>query len=244
MSAARRTLGRVAAQLVLACGLVAAAVAQPGLASDEVRPWSSLDPAQRRALAPLQGEWAAIDGPRQQKWLELADRFDRMSPAERSRVQQRMDDWVRLSPRERSEARRNYQGARELSPQERKARWEDYQALPEDQRRKLRRRGDAPAEASTPAADAGKANTVPNPLHEGRKPRPVAPATVQARPGVTTNSLAPAPAGPPLQTGLPKVAATPEFVDPNTLLPQRGPQGAGAEPRRRADGRDKPARER
>ena len=28
------------------------------------------------------------------------------------------------------------------------------------------------------------------------------------------------------QTGLPKIAATPEFVDKATLLPQRGPQGA------------------
>jgi len=30
------------------------------------------------------------------------------------------------------------------------------------------------------------------------------------------------------QTGLPKIAATPEFVDRTTLLPQRGAQGAAA----------------
>jgi hypothetical protein len=30
------------------------------------------------------------------------------------------------------------------------------------------------------------------------------------------------------QTGLPKIAATPEFVNKATLLPQRGPQGAAA----------------
>src|SRR4029453_3048865 len=30
------------------------------------------------------------------------------------------------------------------------------------------------------------------------------------------------------QTGLPKIAATPGFVDRSTLLPQRGPQGAAA----------------
>jgi len=28
------------------------------------------------------------------------------------------------------------------------------------------------------------------------------------------------------QTGLPKIAATPEFVDKSTLLPRRGPQAA------------------
>jgi hypothetical protein len=29
-----------------------------------------------------------------------------------------------------------------------------------------------------------------------------------------------------IQHGLPKIAATPGFVDPATLLPRRGPQGA------------------
>lgn len=50
---------------------------------------------------------------------------------------------------------------------------------------------------------------------------------VQARPGATTRSMA-TPPSPPLhqQSGLPLIAATPGFVDPATLLPQRGPQGA------------------
>jgi hypothetical protein len=30
------------------------------------------------------------------------------------------------------------------------------------------------------------------------------------------------------QAGLPKLAATPNFVDPATLLPKRGPQGAAS----------------
>ena len=65
------------------------------------------------------------------------------------------------------------------------------------------------------------------------KPRPapparsVAPSVVPARPGATTTTVT-TPAAPPLhhQPGLPKIAATPGFVDPATLLPQRGPQGA------------------
>jgi hypothetical protein len=57
---------------------------------------------------------------------------------------------------------------------------------------------------------------------------------VQAKPGVTTNPISVRPA-PPLhqQPGLPKIAATPEFVDKRTLLPQRGPQGAATEPPRK-----------
>jgi hypothetical protein len=61
--------------------------------------------------------------------------------------------------------------------------------------------------------------------------RAVGPATVQAAPGATTTFITRRPAPPPHQhTGLPKVAATPEFVDRSTLLPQRGPQGAAVRP--------------
>jgi len=67
---------------------------------------------------------------------------------------------------------------------------------------------------------------VPNPVH-GAPARAVAPSVVQAAPGATT-TLVTKPGAPPRhqQTGLPKIAATPGFVDSTTLLPKRGPQGA------------------
>jgi hypothetical protein len=60
--------------------------------------------------------------------------------------------------------------------------------------------------------------------------RTVAPTLVQAQPGASTRLLS-RPSSPPLhqQTGLPKIAATPGFVDAATLLPQRGAQGAAAQ---------------
>lgn len=233
---------------VLASGLAASqARAQPRAAAPVVQAapplagpaWSSLSPAQRTALAPLERDWAGIDAPRKQKWLEIAARFDRMAPDERSRVQQRMSDWVRLSPKQRNEARQNFQGAKELSTEERQQRWEAYKELPEDQKRGLAARAKAgnaqgPKARPVPPPGAPKVNTVPNPLLEARQAKPVAPSVVQARPGATTKLISSKPA-PPLhqQTGLPKVAATPEFVDSTTLLPQRGPQGAATEPRRK-----------
>lgn len=59
--------------------------------------------------------------------------------------------------------------------------------------------------------------------------RPVTPTVVQVKPGVTTTLVNKTPS-PPLhnQPGLPKITATPGFVDPQTLLPSRGPQGAAA----------------
>ena len=52
---------------------------------------------------------------------------------------------------------------------------------------------------------------------------------IQRGSGATTN-LVSKPTTPPMhqQTGLPKVAATPGFVDSATLLPKRGAQGAAA----------------
>ena len=57
--------------------------------------------------------------------------------------------------------------------------------------------------------------------------KPVAPTLVQAKPGATTSLISAKPAQTlHQQPGLPKIAATAGFVNPNTLLPRRGPQGA------------------
>ncbi|HET9643506.1 MAG TPA: DUF3106 domain-containing protein [Burkholderiaceae bacterium] len=197
--------------------------------------WSSLTAAQRSALAPLEREWPSIDGGRKEKWLEIAAHFPSMPPEERTRIQTRMTEWARLTPKERGEARLNYQEARQLSPAERKARWEQYQALPPEQKRQLAERAEPPTpvrrDAARPAGAAStplpKSNLVtPTPPVNARV-KPVAPTVVQASPGATTTLMSKPPT-PPLhqQPGLPKVAATPGFVDRSTLLPQRGAQAA------------------
>jgi hypothetical protein len=203
--------------------------------------WSHLTPAQRTALAPLEKEWSGIDALRKEKWLEIADRFPQMSPDERNRVQTRMTQWARMSPKERGEARLHYQELRQLTPAERQERWEKYQALPPEQRAKLAERGqpgadkaaNAPGAAASRAPTAGansnrKSNLVTLPPATPGNAKAVAPTVVQAKPGATTNLMSRPPA-PPLhqQPGLPKVAATPGFVDSTTLLPRRGAQAAG-----------------
>lgn len=193
--------------------------------------WSALTPEQRSALAPLERDWAGIDASRQQKWLEIAARFPRISDEERQRVQQRMSEWARMSPRERGEARINYQEIRQISPQERQARWESYRALSDEQRRELAARARPAAAASAvPRTDRDKSNIVAAPSAPLRV-RPVAPTVMQVSPGATT-TLVTRPPQPPLhqQAGLPKIAATPAFVDTATLLPKRGAQGAAVAP--------------
>jgi Protein of unknown function (DUF3106) len=194
--------------------------------------WARLNPQQRSVLAPLERDWGRVTPAQQQKWLEVANRYNTLPPDEKARVQQRMGEWSRLSPQERASARLNFQEARQLGREERQQQWEAYRALPPERQRELAERSrpaqNSPARALRPAADepAGvKSNVVRAPA--APPARPVGPTVVQRGAGATTN-LVSKPAAPPLhqQAGLPKVAATPGFVDSATLLPQRGAQGA------------------
>lgn len=220
--AARRLLTGVL--LASALGL-----ALPALASD----WKDLSRRQRAALAPLESEWPRSDATDKAMWLELADRYRRLPAEEQARLQERMREWARLSPRERGQARVQFQEASRWSAAERRERWEAYQSLAPEAREALAERWKLEAAARDkdrrPAAAnaAGKRN-----VYEQPRPSPVplkaaTATTVPARVGATTRPLV-RPADEPgiQQHGLPKIAATPSFVDPNTLLPRRGPQGA------------------
>lgn len=205
--------------------------AQKAAAEEGLR-WQELKPAQQSVLKPLERDWSGIDAQRKQKWLELSARFPRMSPDEQSRVQARMTEWARMTPQERGQARLNYQEAKQLPLQDRQARWESYQSLTPEQKRQLAARA-APASAPgvpSVAASAGapqaKSNIVPNPAF-AMPPKQVAPTVTRAGPGATTTLMSKRPTPPShQQTGQPKIAATPEFVNKATLQPQRGPQAA------------------
>jgi hypothetical protein len=219
--------------------------------------WSNLQPAQRAALKPLEREWPRLSAEQQQKWLVLSLRFNKMSLPEQMRVQDRMAEWAKLTPQERIQARLNFQEAKQLPAQSRQARWDAYQALSPEKKQQLAARAypvsaaNAATTAIPMAANAKsvqkndvngsrtayklmqdtprvKSNIIPNSTVT-LVPRAVTPSVVQARPGATTTLITKRPM-PPVhqQVGLPKIAATPEFVNQTTLLPQRGPQGAVA----------------
>ena len=241
-------VGRVRHALVCRACLVtnalvvfAAVMLAPHAHATEQGPgWSSLSPTQQQALAPLRRDWASIDATRKQKWLEVATRFPSMPADERARVQQRMTAWAAMTPAQRAQARLQFQATRQLSPEDRHERWEAYRALPESERRRLAQTQAAkaavrPAAGTSPAGagprpPAGEATAKRNVVLPSPAPpaRPVSPTLVQVKPGATTTTLAAKPPAPPVhhQAGLPKIVATPGFVDPATLLPKRGPQGA------------------
>lgn len=212
----------------------AAASAPPKAAVSGGQPWSSLTPAQRQALAPLERDWANIDAARRAKWIEIANRLPSMPADERRRMQDRMTEWARLTPDERGRARLSFQEAKQLSPQQRQARWEAYQALPEEDRKALanraqdkRDRATAPVQASAPLTAVPKRTPPQGASAAAVTVKPVAPTVVQATPGATTTLMTKTPSPPAHQKpGQPKIEAQPDKVDRTTLLPQRGPQSS------------------
>jgi hypothetical protein len=228
--------------IVVACLVTAGAALAQALPATGPLGWNELSAAQRGVLAPLERDWKTVSPSQQQKWAELAKRFPALPADERARVQQRLSDWSRLSPNERAAARLNFQEARQLSPQERQQQWDTYRALPADQRRALAESADRarPAPNANPRNQRSNGdNSVKSSVVRSPAPgpaQPVGPTVVQRGSGATTN-LVSKPTTPPLhqQAGLPKVAATPGFVDRATLLPQRGAQGAAARAPERDD---------
>lgn len=99
--------------------------------------WSSLSPAQRLALQPLEPQWNSIEPIRREKWLTIANQFARMAPHEQERLQERMAEWARLTPQERRLARQIYAGTKRLPPEKKSEQWQQYQQLTEQEKQKL-----------------------------------------------------------------------------------------------------------
>jgi hypothetical protein len=234
-AAATRRLGMaLCLQLLIALSLPTAAMAQkpsPPPDADTGGPaWSVLTPAQKATLAPLQREWPGIDSFRKQKWLELAEKYQSMPPADRQRVQQRMTEWSRLSPEQRSRARLQYQQARQMPAQDRQLHWETYQALPSDEKRELANR--AKAERDARATPRGQKPSTASSAARLSTPKTAAAAMVQAKPGASTLLISKTPAAAP-PAAAQKIVA-PGQIDRSTLLPksvrQDAPVNAAAAP--------------
>jgi len=204
--------------------------------------WAELSAGERQALQPLQGQWGSIDNQRKQKWRDVARRYAGLPTVQRERLHERMVEWATMSPTQRNAARINFEELRKVPATERQTRWEAYQSLPAEERQALVTQASnrplaasavpSPAAARKTLATANgqpKSNIVASP--QTAKPQSVAPGTVQAGVGASTRPISKPPTPPRhQQSGMPKIAGTPEFVQDETLLPQRGPQGAGAMP--------------
>lgn len=212
--------------------------------------WHELSAEQKQILQPLAPHWSRMDETGRDKWVNVANRYKELSPAEKTRVRERMTQWARLPAQERGEARLRFQQTRQLTPDQRQEKWAAYQALSAEDRQDLTRQAQrraktvlladnmvGPREAKqafalkrgmNPNGSDKKSNLVPNALTgTAATPTVVRPTMVKAGAGATTTLVNQRPAPPMHQhTGLTKITAGKAFVDPITMLPKKGAQSA------------------
>jgi hypothetical protein len=156
--------------------------------------WRELNPAQQQALAPLAPKWDTVSDPQKRKWLAMSENYPKMSGAEQAKLHSRMSDWVSLSPQQRTQARLNFGETQKIPVDDKKAKWEAYQALSAEEKRKF-------------AAGVAKPPTTAAAV------KPVAPEKLATVPKLR----------PRTEAKTPRIAAAPNQVDHNTLLPQPPP---------------------
>lgn len=216
--------------------------------------WNGLTASQQSVLKPLQAQWSELEPSSKDKWLSVANRYPKLPPAEQARVQERMTQWAKLPPKARGEARLRFQQTRQVPAEVKQEKWAAYQALSAEEKKALAQKATrrqhpvfladnmaGPREKAqvysgrvpVTKTQEKKQNVVPSTLTSAPRPTTAAPSLVKASRGATTSLINERPTAPlHQQTGLPKIAATKGFVDPQTLLPKKGPQGAAmlAEP--------------
>lgn len=198
----------VVAAWVLGVALSGPAAAQPAAPAKATAPaasaskaakttggaaWSELSAAQQRSLQPLAAQWGTISEAQKRKWIALAQNYPKLSADEQTKLHSRMTEWVALSPQQRTEARLNFADTRKIPPDDKKAKWEAYQSLTPEEKARL-------AADAKPKAAGAAAAVKPVPSQKLAKVPPKATADQKERT---------------------RIAAPPNQVDHNTLLPQK-----------------------
>jgi hypothetical protein len=148
-----------------------AATPNPSVIATPPQPkWNELTIQQKTVLAPLGGDWDAMEYYRRKKWIGIAVRFPAMTPDEQRRIQGQMQEWGKLTPEQRRLAREKFQTVNQLpseKKQELKQKWEEYSNLPDEEKEKHKQQANSkpvakpgrPATGTTPATYVAIPNT-------------------------------------------------------------------------------------
>lgn len=187
--------GTAAAQTAPAKAAPASAIAAPRVAKATGGPaWSELSAAQQQSLGPLSAQWGTISEAQKRKWIALSQNYPKLSADEQAKLHSRMTEWVALSPQQRTQARLNFADTRRIPPDDKRAKWEAYKSLSPEEKNRL-------AAKAKPKATGAAAAVKPVPPQKLAKVPPKASADQKERT---------------------RIAAPPNQVDHNTLLPQKG----------------------
>ncbi len=121
------------------------AAAKPAAAQTKSEPnqplWKELSAKEQIALRPLVATWDGMVVGQKNKWLSVANDFDKLPAPQQAKMHARMTEWTALSPQQRASARMNFAQNRELTdgltPEQRKVQWDAYQQLSPAEKRKL-----------------------------------------------------------------------------------------------------------
>lgn len=113
--------------------------------------WRNLKANEQTALAPLEKQWAGLNGSQKRRWLALAQNFATLPEPEQQKLHSRMAEWASLSSQQRTQARLNYANTHRLGIEQKRAQWEAYQALSEQARRELAAKGENKPLGAAPA---------------------------------------------------------------------------------------------
>lgn len=167
----------------------------PVIAASASKPtWQDLTPVQQVSLKPLAANWNTLGASQKRKWIALAQNYASLAPTEQAKLHSRMSEWVSLSQQQRAQARLNFAQAKQLTPDQKSANWKAYQELSPQERQKL-----ATAAVTKPMGAAAAA-------------KPVAAQKLAQVPVTRHNPRA-----------TPKMAASAQSLNHNTLLPQNRP---------------------
>jgi hypothetical protein len=99
--------------------------------------WSSLSVSQKETLSTLQEDWITLSGEQRTKWVQLANRYEKLPEAERERLKSRMSDWAKLSTNDRRVARANFIKSLDIPNEKKSEAWEAYQQLTPEEKKQL-----------------------------------------------------------------------------------------------------------
>jgi hypothetical protein len=210
--------------------------------------WAGIDVNRKQKWLAIATRFPKLPADERKRVQERMTEWTRLTPAERNSARLQFNEARQVSPEERQAKWQAYQSLPEA----------ERQSLAQRAKPSAKANiatpapaaalggagsGSASANPAMAAAQGGARNgkaLVANPADGATKRnvvqasasdqvKPVAPLVVQAQPGATTTNLSTrSPRPSHSQPGTPKIAATPGYVDPATLLPKRGAQGAAA----------------
>ena len=99
--------------------------------------WVSLSKPQKETLATLEEDWGTLSAEQKTKWIQLANKYEKLPQADRDRLKSRMSDWAKLSVSERRVARANFIKSLEIPNDKKSEAWEAYQQLTPEEKKQL-----------------------------------------------------------------------------------------------------------